>query len=143
MSLSVHLFVYVVFVVRNRRVKRQRRWPEVFFRPLATLPLSRFSPLNYETMVYIYSNASLQLLSLYLLCYTKPIQYTVLWSGTRIISIYMYILCSWLNLKKNCVDGFFFIQSVYYANCCALKTYISRRLYLFHIVIYYIYILFV
>ena len=44
---------------RDRRVERQKRWPEALFRRLATLPLSDFPlkftfvPLNYETIVDI------------------------------------------------------------------------------------------
>ena len=41
----------VVYVYSNaERVERQRRWPEALFKRLATLPLSDFFPLNYETI---------------------------------------------------------------------------------------------
>ena len=45
---------------RDRRVERQRRWPEALFRRLATLLLSnffthkfKFVPFNYETIIDI------------------------------------------------------------------------------------------
>ena len=38
---------------RDRRVERQRRWPEALCRRLATLPLPDFVQLNYETILDI------------------------------------------------------------------------------------------